>query len=136
MPAPSGAEYWEARQLLYFQAASVRPFFGQRMHFSYLAPETVPYGIARYEAGGARLQKVMDDMLEGRDYFLASGYSIVDIALLGWYMTAVLAGYDDPAHKNLAAWHQRVSDRPAVQAGLGVPIRRDPSQRPPRKVVS
>lgn len=34
MPAPGDVEYWEARQLLYFQAASVGPFFGQRMHFS------------------------------------------------------------------------------------------------------
>lgn len=136
MPAPTDPEYWEARQLLYFQAASVGPMFGQRMHFSYLAPEDVAYGIKRYEAEGTRLQAVMDQMLEGRDYFLANGYSIVDIAIFGSYQTAVLADYVDPAHANLAAWVKRVADRPAVQKGLGVPMRRDPSQLPPRKVAT
>ena len=34
LPSVGDAEYWEARQLLYMQAASVGPMFGQRMHFS------------------------------------------------------------------------------------------------------
>lgn len=136
MPKPADADYWEARQLLYFQAASVGPMFGQRMHFSYLAPEDVPYAITRFEAEGARLHNVMDKMLDGRDYFLTSGYSMVDIAVFGWYQMAALASYEKPEHTNLAAWLKRVADRPAVQVGLGVPMRRDASQLPPRKVAS
>lgn len=95
----------------------------------------MPYGITRYEAEGARLQTVMDQMLNGRDYFLAIGYSIVDIAIFGWYQAAIWADYSDPAHTIVAAWHKRVADCPAVYAGLGVPMRRDPSQLPTRKVA-
>lgn len=135
MPSPGHPEYWEARQLMYLQAASVGPMFGQRMHFSYLAPEHVPYGITRYEAEGARLQGVMNELLKDREYFLKTGFSLVDVAMFGWQKMAVMAGYDDAQHSSLNAWFARIDARPAVQRGLSVPMRRDPSQLPPRKAA-
>nr|WP_275296988.1 glutathione binding-like protein [Jannaschia sp. Os4] len=107
------------------------------MHFSYLAPETVPYGIARYEAEGARLHGVLDAMLDGRDWLLDWGYSVVDIAVFGWVMLADRIGaVDGAAHPNLRAWIDRMVARPAVRKGLTVPDRVDPSRLPPHKLAA
>ena len=129
----SGAAYWEGVELLFFQAASVGPMFGQRFHFAFLAPETVPYGIRRYDAEGARLHGVMNALLAGRDYFLGDTYSIVDITHFGWVHAAAMSGEDLDSHPNLKAWLDRVAARPAVKKGLTVPMARDASQMPPRK---
>ena len=130
------AAWWDGVQKLFFGAASIGPMFGQRMHFSYLAPETVPYGIRRYEAEGERLERVLETMLGDRDYLLGPEYSIVDIAAFGWVMTAFMAGYlPSEATPRLNAWHGRVAGREAVRKGLTVPVARDGSEMPPRKTA-
>ena len=127
--------YWDGIQKLTFAAASIGPMFGQRMHFSYLAPETVPYGIERYETEGERLHGVLDAMLDGQDWLLDWGYSVVDIAVFGWVMLAEKIGYVDGAkHPNLAAWTRRMNAREAVRKGLTVPDSVDPSRLPPHKL--
>ena len=132
-PRPEGGAYWYAVQLLFFQAASVGPTFGQREHFAFLAPETVPYGIRHFDIAANRLHGVIDALLAGRDYFLGNDYSIVDISHFGWIDTAKSQGEDIDTHANLKAWHERVQDRPAVQRGLAVPRPRDPSRIPRRR---
>ena len=130
------AAYWDGVQKLVFAAASIGPMFGQRMHFSYLAPETVPYGIRRYETEAERLQQILETMLEGRDYLLGAEYSIVDIAVFGWTMTAFMVGYlPGETTPNLNAWHERIAAREAVKRGLTVPAARDASGMPPRKTA-
>jgi GST-like protein len=121
MPA-AGAERWEATQLLFLQAASVGPMWGQRAHFSLFAPEKLPYAIARYEKEGDRLNQVLDALLEGREYFLRSGYSVVDMAVFGWAWCAVHQGFALDAVPRLQAWYERVAARPAVAKGVTVPL--------------
>ena len=48
---------------------------GQYLHFNAYADETVPYAQARYGRELARLYRVLDDRLGGRD-FVAGSYSI------------------------------------------------------------
>lgn len=126
--------YWDAHQRLIFASASVGPMFGQRMHFSYLAPETVPYSITRYENECARLQNVLNTMLEGHTYFTGNDFSIVDIAMFGWVHVAQMVGYlPDDGTPALNAWYSRVLERPGVQRGLAVPETKDTTHMPPRK---
>jgi len=80
-------------QLLFFQAASVGPMWGQRAHFWLFAPEKPPYVVDRYVKEGARLEAVLQRLLDGREFFLSSGYSIVDIAVFGWAWCAVHQGF-------------------------------------------
>lgn len=115
------AERSEALQLLFFQAASIGPMFGQRAHFTLFAPEKPAYAVERYEREGARLEAVLEGLLQNRDYFLASGWSIVDIAFYGWVHTAVAMGFAIDAYPRLSAWFARVSERPAVRRGVTVP---------------
>lgn len=110
----------EALQLLFFQAASVGPMFGQRAFFAYFSPEQVPFALDRYSREAARLEAVMDRMLQGRDHFCGD-YSVVDISIFGWVNTAVASFFPLSGHANLEAWYQRVAARPAVRRGVTVP---------------
>lgn len=118
----SGTERWEGIQLLFFQAASIGPMFGQRAHFSLFAPEKPAYAVDRYERENDRLEAVLELILEGREYFLASGYSIVDISMYGWVNTAVQMGFPITNRSRLSSWYERVAVRPAVRKGVTVPI--------------
>jgi GST-like protein len=105
--------------------------FGQRMHFSIFASETVPYGIRRYEEQGTIIDQLLDQLLAGRSYFLGTEYSIVDIAFYGWYFASKSAGFEIEGCANLQAWFARVSARPAVVRGVTIPT--PLPQLPPRK---
>jgi GSH-dependent disulfide-bond oxidoreductase len=110
-----------AMQLLFLQASSIGPMFGQRAHFSLFAPEKPNYAVNRYVAEADRLTGVMEKLLDGRDYFLDE-FSIVDIAFFGWQWTAVHQGFDLVRYPNLASWYERVSSRPAVKRGVLIPL--------------
>src|SRR4051794_23529239 len=60
----------EVDELLFLQASLQGPMFGQRMHFSFFAPETVPYAIRRYEEQGNTIDAVVEHLLAGKDFFL------------------------------------------------------------------
>lgn len=118
----SGPERWEGVQLLFFQAASIGPMFGQRAHFSLFAPDKPAYAVDRYLKESDRLEAVLEGLLGDREYFLASGYSIVDIAMYGWVNTAVQMGFSIASQPHLSGWYERVSERPAVGKGVTVPM--------------
>jgi GSH-dependent disulfide-bond oxidoreductase len=67
---------------------------------------------------------VIDDELRGRDWMLASDYSIADIALVGWINAMIKSGLGEQIEagdfKNVGGWLQRVLERPAVKRGLVV----------------
>jgi GST-like protein len=127
----SGNARTRAIELLFLQASLQGPMFGQRMHFSVFATETIPYGIQRYEEQGAVIEALCDHLLAERRYFLGDEYSIVDIAFFGWFHAARAAGFALAEHTNLAAWFARVSARPAVVRGVAIPAPLPPF--PPRK---
>jgi len=111
---------FETIQWLMFQMGGVGPFFGQVHHFLRAAPEPVPYAIERYTKETRRLYGVMDKHLQKREY-LAQDYSIADIATYPWvarYEWHKVDLNDFPAVKR---WFDRISARPAVQAGMKVP---------------
>lgn len=118
----TGPERWEGLQLLFLQAASMGPMWGQRAHFSLFATEKSASAVERYIAEGHRVEAVLDRLLDGREHFLRSGYSIVDIAMFGWAWCAVHQGFELTDHSNLQTWFDRVAARPAVQKGVTVPL--------------
>jgi GST-like protein len=113
----AGAERWRGIQLLFFQAASIGPMFGQRVWFDRYTPEPVPYAITRYHRECDRLGGVLDALLADRTWFL-DDYSIVDIAHFGWLSSSVRLGYSLEAYPNVTRWFDRVAARPAVQRAV------------------
>ncbi len=121
----------EVDQWLFWQVGGLGPMAGQTHHFRQYAPAMTPdqrhlaYGVRRYTDETNRLYGVLDGRLEGRD-FVAGDYSIADMAIWPWILPA-LQGQDLADFPNLAAWHARVGERPAVQKGraLGEELRRN-----------
>lgn len=117
-----GAEKAKGQELLFFQAASIGPLFGQRAHFAFHAGEgDNEYALMRYSKECDRLYCVIEDYLSrSRDWFL-SDFSIVDIAVYGWMHTAIHMGFGTEAFPKLDAWCNRMSKRPAVIKGVTTP---------------
>ena len=90
---------------------------GQLSHFVNYTKQEVPYAHKRYENEYDRLLAVMDVRLRGRD-FLASEYSIADIACFPWVLPYRRLGNDLDKFENLRRWFDTLKQRPAVQAGI------------------
>jgi glutathione S-transferase len=114
-------ERWQALQWLQFHAASMGPVFGQRVHFEIFAEKKLPEAIARYQKLTDDIYPVLDQRLREADYFAGSDYSIADITAFGWTHIAQICGFNFDQYAHLTAWHQRITDRPAVQRGIALP---------------
>lgn len=123
------AQRYEVLQWLMFQMGGLGPMFGQLGYFHHFAGKEIddPRPKERYRAEAARLLKVLDGALEGREW-IAGPYSIADIAIGPWlntflnfYKAAEIAGWADL--KNVPGYLERFLARPAVQRGLLIPAR-------------
>jgi GST-like protein len=82
----------------------------------------------RYVGESKRLLGVMDQHLDGRQWFMDDDYTIADISMLGWvrnligfYGARELVAFD--GFRQIGAWLERGLARPAVQRGLNIPKR-------------
>ena len=121
---------WHAIQWLMFQMGGLGPMFGQLGFFYKFAgrdwEDKRP--LQRYVDEAKRLLAVMDNALDGKQWFLGDDYTIADISMIGWvrglvtfYEAGELTGFGD--FRNVAAWLDRALARSAVQRGLNIPGR-------------
>jgi len=114
----------EVDQWLFWQVGGLGPMAGQTHHFRQYASALtrdqrhLAYGVARYTNETHRLYGVLDRRLADRE-FVAGDYSIADMAIWPWILPEA-QGQSLAAFPNLAAWLERVGDRPAVKAGRAV----------------
>jgi glutathione S-transferase len=80
--------------------------------------------IDRYQREVTRLFGVMDKQLAAHEY-IAGDYSIADMALWPWVSGYDWSGVTIDGFDHLQRWLTLVGDRPAVQAGRDIPIKRD-----------
>jgi GST-like protein len=111
-------------QWLMFQMSGVGPMMGQANVFLRYFPEKIQAAIDRYQREVTRLFGVIDRELAGNQ-FIAGDYSIADIALWPWVSGYEWSGVSVEEFAHLKRWLAEVGDRPAVQAGRDVPIKRD-----------
>jgi len=123
----------ETIQWVHFQIGGVGPMFGQVGFFNKFAGKDYEdkRPLQRYVDESKRLLGVMDERLNGRQWFMGDLFTIADISMLGWvrnligfYEARALVTFDD--FKNVAAWLERGLARPAVQRGLRIPERSSP----------
>ena len=123
------ANRYEVLQWLMFQMGGVGPMFGQLGYFHTFAGKDIedPRPKDRYRAEAARLLRVLDGRLAGRDW-VAGDYSIADMAIAPWlrtlrdfYKAGDITGWNDLRH--VPGYLDRFLDRPAVQRGLVQPPR-------------
>ncbi len=112
----------EVDQWLFWQMANLGPKAGEANHFrTYAAAENQTYAIERFGNELHRLLGVMNARLDGRA-FLAGGYSIADMACIGWVRHAERRGQDMAEFPNLKRWLEAVRARPAVKRGMGIRV--------------
>ena len=104
---------------LFWQMANVGPVFGHNNHFIRYAREQAPYAIKRFGDETHRLYRVLNTRLEGREY-VASAYSIADIAIFCWARNWTNRNVDIAEFPNVKRWHDGIAARPAVQRGLAL----------------
>ena len=107
-------------QWLMWQVAGLGPMFGQDGHFKLYAPEKLPYAIDRYDRECRRLLGVMEGQLQRTGDCLAGAYSIADMAVWPWIVTAKRRQIDLAEFPTVNAWFSRLRERPAVQRGMEV----------------
>jgi glutathione S-transferase len=93
------------------------------VHFTRYAPETIPYGVARYQNETKRLYSVLDKHLSDNkfQYLVGDKCTIADIAHWGWVAAAGWAGVDIDEFPALKAWEDRMAQRPGTVKGKDVP---------------
>jgi GSH-dependent disulfide-bond oxidoreductase len=108
-------------QWLMVQMANVGPMLGQVNHFDLARIEgpqdyaPVNYARARYRAAAARLYRLLDDRLGGREWIAGGDYSVADMATQPWAHYLERHGFDSADHPALVAWRQRIEARLAAQ---------------------
>lgn len=111
-------------QWLMFQMSAVGPMMGQANVFLRYFPEKIQPAIDRYQREVTRLFGILDRQLAAHEY-IAGEYSIADMALWPWVSGYEWSGVSIGEFANLQRWLAQVGERPAVQAGRDVPIKRN-----------
>lgn len=111
-------------QWLMFQMSAIGPMMGQANVFLRYFPEKIQAAIDRYQREVTRLFGVLDRQLADHE-FICGEYSIADMALWPWVSGYEWSGVSVEAFANLQRWLAKVGERPSVQAGRDVPIKRD-----------
>jgi GSH-dependent disulfide-bond oxidoreductase len=111
-------------QWLMFQMSAIGPMMGQANVFLRYFPEKIQPAIDRYQREVTRLFGVLDRQLATHEYMVGD-YSIADMALWPWVSGYEWSGVSVAEFSNLQRWLAKVGERPAVQAGRDVPIKRD-----------
>ncbi len=114
----------EIEQWLMWQMGGVGPMAGQAHHFLNYAPnmdppQDLPYAKDRYRNEVGRLYGVLNRRLAERDY-VAGVYSIADMAIWPWARGWEGQQQDITKFPAMAAWLDRVGERPAVQQGYAL----------------
>ncbi|MGL5008739.1 MAG: glutathione S-transferase N-terminal domain-containing protein, partial [Paracoccaceae bacterium] len=123
------ADRYMVLQWLMWQMGGLGPMLGQLGFFHTFAGKEIedPRPKERYRAESARLLKVLDGALAGKEW-IAGEYSIADIAIAPWlnslknfYKADAITGFGELAH--VPAYLDRFLARPAVQRGMINPPR-------------
>ncbi|KAF2068318.1 hypothetical protein CYY_010355 [Polysphondylium violaceum] len=110
-------------QWLNWAGSGLSPFFGQFTHFTYFAPEKVPYAQTRYINELVRLLNVLDKQLQDKDYVAANEFSIADICIWGWavylpYLGEPLGWNNQDQFVNIKKWLALIDSRPTAKKVL------------------
>ncbi|MCJ8519455.1 GST-like protein [Pseudorhizobium tarimense] len=129
LPADPAGRY-ETIQWVMWQMGGLGPIFGQLGFFHKFAGKDYEDKRPRdrYVKESARLIRVLETRLKGRDWIMGDEYTIADIAMLGWvrnligfYGAGELVNYAEL--RNVPKWLERGLARPAVERGLNIPAK-------------
>lgn len=117
---PDGRERAAALSWLMMVATGLSPFSGQAVHFLHYAPEALPYARNRYVREVERHYRVLDARLGASAYLAGPEYTVADMALWGWAISAgfVFGDRGLADYGNVERLVKVVSARPAAARAL------------------
>jgi glutathione S-transferase len=127
---PGTAEFYHAKQFLFFQASGQGPYYGQAAWFKAFHTEKLPSAIERYVSEVNRVTSVLERVLSentkaGLDgpWLVGGKYSFADFAFVSWQtiITKLVSTeeYNPENYPTVSQWLNKMLERPTVQAGLG-----------------
>ncbi len=120
--APGDADRAQVLSWLQLVATGLSPFSGQAAHFLHYAPTDMPYAKNRYLKEVERHYAVLDGRLGQSAYLAGDRYSIADMALWGWAISAGFVfgarGLDD--YPNVGRLVAEINARPAAIRALAL----------------
>lgn len=136
MPTDIRGKY-EVTQWVIWQMANQGPKFGERGHFSRVAPEhgDQSYAQRRFNDEVHRLYGVLNNRLYDRPYIAGNEYSIADMISYPWTAGWEQQGIDMGEFKYFKRWWDEMAARPGVQRGMAVSpgVVEDPSTITPEE---
>lgn len=107
----------ELLEWLFWQAGNQGPMAGQLSHFVNYATAHQEYSLKRYRGEYERTLGVLERRLDGRKYVLGH-YSIADMMIFPWAFISKRLGVPLDDFPNVAAWRERIKERPAVRSAI------------------
>ncbi|KAK8131946.1 hypothetical protein PG999_000119 [Apiospora kogelbergensis] len=113
-------EYWTQLSWLSWQISGYGPMMGQAAHFNRYLPseEDGDYGSWRFTAECRRLHSVLNTQLSTSSFVAGDSMSVADFAAFVFAHSAKWCGIDLKEYPAVAAWHDRLAQRPAFRKAL------------------
>lgn len=111
--------YWKIIEWFMFQMTTVGPFLGQAHQFLYYNQGKSAFAEEKYINYAKRIYETLDVTL-ANDNFLATEYSIADIATWPWVARYERHQINIHSYPNVLRWYKDIAKRPAVIKGYNV----------------
>jgi len=102
-------------QWLFWQVGGLGAMAGQLHFFQSLAPEHVPFAIARFEKEVNRIFAVLDKQLANHAFIAGPDYTIADMAAFTWAATYDMLKLPIEKYPHARRWLETIAARPAVK---------------------
>lgn len=120
LPPAGSSEYWRTVEWLMWQTGGFGPMLGQAHHFLHFNRGASEYAERRYRNEAARLYRVLERRLTGRDY-VADAFSVADIAIWAWTSRFEYQHVDLRDYPAVRDWYVRLAAMPAFDRGFRQP---------------
>ena len=111
--------YWETMEWFIFQLSQVGPLLGQAHQFLFYNPNQSKFIEEKYINYVKRIYQTLDNRLKDNKY-LATEYSIADIATWPWIARFERHRIQLKEYPNVLNWYSSIMKRPAVIKGYNV----------------
>ncbi|KWR86824.1 glutathione S-transferase family protein [Cupriavidus sp. IDO] len=99
---------------LFVHASGLSPAFGQAGYFQKFAPERIPHAVERFVTEANRQLRLLDGVLDEREFAAGDAFSIADIAHFGWIWRRGFPDLTLDDFPNVRRWYDAVQRRQAV----------------------
>lgn len=118
LPATAFERAQVMRWLIYEQTDVIPTMGGLRFRLLTRRLDAGDDEAVRRKRGGEEVLELLDEHLQGREFFVGGRYTVADVGLFGYVHVAAEAGLDLTRHEHVCAWLARVIEQPGYMNDL------------------